>query len=139
MRVTLHKLARLGLALFALAMPVHLSAEMLPGSEWGPVEVNGAAFEPLEDIFVQFELDGEVFGSGGCNMFRTRFVINGDAILFGPAAATMKACPEEISQQEFAFLRALDSARLFERDGLTLTLSNAAGEVVMRLTQRDAD
>jgi heat shock protein HslJ len=51
----------------------------------------------------------------------------------------MMACPDRISRQEFEFLQALGTVRLFQRDGLTLLLSDAEGEVVLRLDQRDAD
>ena len=125
-------------ALFATVGFV-VTAQVLPGSEWGPVELNGETFSPEADIFLRFEDDGRYFGNGGCNTFRGRFVTNEDAILFSPAATTMMACPDTISGQEFQFLKTLATIRLFERDGLTLDLSNADGEVVLRFTQRDAD
>lgn len=115
------------------------NAEMLPGSEWGPVEISGEAFEPVAEIFVRFEQDGRFFGNDGCNSIRSAFVTNDDAILFGPAAATMMACPDEIMAQGRAFTNALMAARLFERNGTELSLSDAEGEVLVRLTQRDAD
>ncbi len=125
-------------ALFATVVS-HASAQALPGSEWGPVQLKGEDFSPEADIFLRFEDDGRYFGNGGCNTFRGRFVTNQDAILFGPSATTMMACPEEISQQEFEFLQTLATVRLFERDGLMLSLSDAEGEVVLRFNQRDAD
>lgn len=125
-------------AVFA-AFGASADAQALPGSEWGPVELNAETFTPEADIFLRFEDDGRYFGNGGCNTFRGRFVTNEDAILFSPAATTMMACPDRISRQEFEFLQALGTVRLFQRDGLTLLLSDAEGEVVLRLDQRDAD
>lgn len=116
-----------------------LAAEMLPGSEWGPTELNGESITPVSDIFLQFDADGRYFGSGGCNRFQGSFVTNEEAILFSPAAMTRMACVPEVSQQEFDFTVALMSARLFERDGTDLMLSNADGDVVLRMIQRDAD
>ena len=115
------------------------SAQTLAGSEWSPVELAGVSFDPIEDIFVRFEADGRVFGHGGCNSFRSRYVTNGDAILMGPAATTMMACPERIAAQEFMFLQTLEQIRHFTRDGATLILSATEETPVMRLQQRDAD
>lgn len=119
--------------------PSHVAAENLPGSEWQPVTLIGESFEPLKEIFIQFDQDGRYFGHGGCNTFRGRFVTNDDAILFGPAAVTMMACPGEISEQEFAFIQALSAARLFNRDGTRLELTSSDGAALLELTQRDAD
>ena len=123
----------------ALFWGTGMIAENLPGSEWGPIEVNAESFSPVKDIFLRFEQDGRYFGNGGCNTFRGYFVTNEDAILLGPAATTMMACPEEISTQEFTFLQALMSVRSFERNGTMLTLKNAAEDEVLKLRQRDAD
>ena len=115
------------------------TAQTLAGSEWSPVELAGAPFDPMQDIFVRFEADGRVFGHGGCNSFRSRYVTNGEAILMGPPATTMMACPERVAKQEFMFLQALEKVRHFTREGTTLTLSGADETSVMRLQQRDAD
>ena len=114
-------------------------ADTLPGSEWEPTEIEAQPFESTGDVFIRFEQDGRFFGNGGCNSIRGRFVTNGDAVLLGPAAATMMACPEEIMEQEFAFVQTLNSVRQFARSGTALTLSDMAGRVVMRLRQRDWD
>jgi heat shock protein HslJ len=113
--------------------------EMLPGSEWGPVELGGEAFEPIQEIFLRFEQDGFYFGNAGCNTIRGMYVTNDTAILLSPAAATMMACPEDISKQEFAFVQALMSVREHTRDGTSLELKDGDGSVVMKLQQRDAD
>ena len=115
------------------------SAEGLPGSEWEPTELNGESFAAISEIFLRFEQDGRFFGNGGCNAFQGSFVTNGDAILFSPAAMTRMACPPEISQQETDFTAALMTVRMFERDGIALVLSNGESDVVLRMTQRDAD
>lgn len=115
------------------------AAQMLPGSEWAPTEMNGVTIPAEPEVFLRFEQDARYFGTGGCNSIRGQFVTNGDAILFGPSAATMMACPEEIMKRENEFLKTISVARLFTRDGTTLTLSDAAGDVLMRLRQRDAD
>lgn len=114
-------------------------AEMLPGSEWEPIALNGEAFEPQAEIFIRLEKDAIYVGNGGCNSFRGAFVTNGDAILFSPAAVTRMACPEPIARQEDDFLAAVGSARFFERDGTQLVLSSDNRTEVLELRQRDAD
>lgn len=126
-------------AVIFLALTGAAQAEMLPGSEWAPTEMQAQPFESARDVFIRFEQDGRYFGNGGCNSIRGQFVTNGDAILFGPAAATMMACPEETMKQEFDLLQTLDSVRQFDRSGTDLTLLDTEGRVVMRLRQRDWD
>ena len=126
-------------ALSAIVWGGSVQAQNLPGSEWAPVEMSAEAFEPVAEIFLRFEKDGRYFGNGGCNTFRGAFVTNEAAILFSPAAATMMACPEEVSRQEFEFLKALMTVRAFERAGVMLTLTDNAGKAVLKLRQRDAD
>lgn len=123
----------------AMALAGSAQAEKLPGSEWAPVELKAEIFEPVAEIFLRFEQDGRYFGNGGCNTFRGSFVTNGSAILLSPAAATMMACPEEILGQENVFLQSLMMVRSFERTGQSLTLSDAQGQAILKLQQRDAD
>ena len=127
-------------AVLALCLaPLTALADPLTGSEWEPLEIAAAPFETAGDAFVRFEQDGVVFGNGGCNSCRGRYLVNGEAILFGPAASTMMACPGDIGQLEYLFLQTLDKARSFARAETDLTLSDAAGDVIMRLRQRDWD
>ncbi len=126
-------------ALIAVVGCSAAAMEMLPGSEWEPVALNGEPFEPIQEIFLRFEQDGRYFGNAGCNTIRGMYVTNDTAILLSPAAATMMACPEEISKQEFTFIQALMSVREHARDGTSLELTDAEGAVVMKLQQRDAD
>lgn len=135
----MHRISTALCALSAIVWGSSMQAEQLPGSEWAPIELAAEAFDPVSEIFLRFEQDSRYFGNGGCNMFRGAFVTNDKAILFSPAAATRMACPEAISKQEFDFLQALMAARGFERDGITLTLSDADGNAVLKMQQRDAD
>lgn len=126
----------------ALCVPLLSSpgvAEGPRGSEWAPTEMSTAAFPAEPDVFLRFEQDGRYFGNAGCNSMRGQFVTNEQAILFGPAATTKMACPEPVQQLENDFLQALMSLRGFARDSTRLTLSDAAGDMVLQLRQKDAD
>ena len=116
-----------------------LAADTLTGSEWAPVEFSGENVDASGDVFVRFEQDGVFVGNGGCNNFRGRFVTNGDAILFGPAAATMMLCPDDVSAVETQFFQSIAKARVFMRNGSVLGLSDSDGNPVMSLAQRDTD
>ncbi|MFK7745986.1 MAG: META domain-containing protein [Roseobacter sp.] len=123
----------------ALMVAAPSFAENLAGSEWQPVWLDGADYTPIQETFVGFDQDGRYAGSAGCNRIMGGFVTNEDAILLGPAAATMMACPSDIAEQEHSFIAALMSTRFFKRDGITLTLSDSAGALVLKMQQRDAD
>ncbi len=120
-----------------LAAP--LAAQPLAGSEWGIVDAANTVTDASEDVFIRFEQNGVFVGNGGCNNFRGHYVTNGDAILFGPAAATMMICKDGVSAFETEFFRGLAQVRLFLREERALSLSAADGAAVMTLVQRDAD
>ena len=111
-------------------------AQSLFDSEWVPVEIDGAAFNPSPETFIGFMQDGNFFGNAGCNTIRGSFVTNGDAILFGPGAMTMMACPGVVAEQETMFNRAISRARFFNRDGAMLTMKDGGGITIMRLTEK---
>ena len=90
-------------------------------------------------LFIRFEADGKVAGHGGCNAVFGRYRIDKATIALGPLASTRKACPPAILRREQAFLTALESARLYLRDGARLTLKDARGTTVLRLTETDAN
>lgn len=123
----------------ALGLAAPSIAQPLAGSEWGPMSFADQPAHPDVDAFIQFDADAAFFGNNGCNTMRGRYVTNGDAILFGPAATTMMICAGPAGEQEPLFNAALNAARSFERDGITLILRDADGSEVMKLQQRDAD
>jgi heat shock protein HslJ len=73
--------------------------------------------------------NGAVSGNGGCNVYSGSYTAAEGAITVSPLAVTMMFCvePEGISEQEAAYLAALQSASLYTLDGSQLTLSDAEG------------
>ena len=64
-----------------------------------------------------------ISGNTGCNSFNGPYRVDGDSIEIGPLASTLAACPnEELSQQEQAYLAALELAKTFEITGNRLDL-----------------
>mgnify|MGYP001815022645 CR=1 FL=1 len=114
-------------------------AETIADTAWTPVALNDTPFEPAGETFVQFNPDGSYFGKDGCNRIRGRYVTNGDAVLLGPAAATMMACPQEIMEQAQAVTKALMAARNYEIRGEELVLLDAEANTLVRLAPRDTE
>lgn len=120
--------------LCALSTP--LLAQSLTETAWVPTAFADEAVEAPEKTIVQFDVDGRIFGNGGCNNFNGSYVTNRDSILVGPVAATMMMCEDPASATEMKLFRALDEARFFAIEGEELTLSDAEGATVMTLAAR---
>ncbi|MGE0006511.1 MAG: YbaY family lipoprotein [Parvibaculaceae bacterium] len=81
-----------------------------PKGKWLAESIrNGGVIDNLQST-IEIAADGKVTGSGGCNGFGGKAAITGDKISFGPLAATRKACPPAIMDQEDKFLAALGDA-----------------------------
>ncbi len=91
----------------------------------------GDALEPtttLEDPLttIAFNADG-VTGTGACNGFSGTFTYENDQISFSPLAATRRACPDPVMEQENLFFEALQSATSFTIEGDVLTITYGEG------------
>ena len=93
------------------------------------------------EITVAFGGDGKVAGSAGCNDYTASYVVEDNAITFGPAATTRKMCsePEGVVEQESACLAALELATTFQIEGDELILMNADGVRVATFTVFDPE
>lgn len=79
---------------------------------------------------LDFGADGRYSGIV-CNGYGGDFTTHENSIAFGPAVMTMMACPGPVGDFEPVYHSLLESAQTFVVDGNTLSLSNAAGEVVL--------
>ena len=80
-------------------------------------------------ITLEFDGQGQVSGSGGCNSYSAPYELQGDKLSFGQITRTLKACqPEGINQQELAYFQALEAASKFELNGDHLTIGYADGQ-----------
>ena len=80
------------------------------------------ALEPGLLITAIFSEDGNITGSGGCNYYAGSFEVNENQISIGPLATTASFC-EESSDQEQAFLQAMEAAETISIIGQRLTLN----------------
>jgi heat shock protein HslJ len=127
---------RLCVCLLALsALPAAAGAAGLAGSKWRP-NLPAGQTKP----FVRFDAKGRLAGYGGCNHFLGGYETHGERIKIGAIGMSMMACEPAISKPEARFVKALENARFFRRDGTTLTLFAARGKPpVLVLVETDRD
>jgi len=111
-------------------MAASTGSDSLTGAIWILTELNGQPPLPTTEaggagsITVQFNEDGTVSGSSGCNNYVAAYEVDGSNITINmsPAATTLMACPEPVMAQETDYLVALGAAETFEasEDGLVL-------------------
>ena len=93
---------------------------------------DGQMLETLPDIKTTAEFtDGQVGGNAACNTYNGSYELDGDQINFGLMMTTMMACPQEVMDQETAYLVGLDQAATFEVTEDSLRILDADGEVVL--------
>ena len=126
-------------AALAAVAPLMAAQDQLAGSEWRPIEIAGQSVPDTSGMFIRFEAAGKVAGHGGCNRMGGSYQIDQINLKIGPLAATRMACPPEIMAREAVFGDALETTRLYLRDGTKLTLKTAQGLTTMRLVQTDWD
>jgi heat shock protein HslJ len=75
------------------------------------------------EVTAEFDDEGHMFGSGGCNRYRASFEMEGNSISISPPMSTRMACPDEkITEQEtmyFALLETVSSFRFADQRGMT--------------------
>jgi heat shock protein HslJ len=105
----------------------------LAGTRW-VLEAHGkpgALKQVLEgaEITADFEADGEVSGSAGCNQYSATYAIAGKELTFAQLAFTEMAClePAGVMEQEQAFLSALQGVQQFKLADGQLQLLTADG------------
>lgn len=103
-----------------------------PYGKWVAEEIAGQGVVAKAEVTLEIGADGQAFGSGGCNRFRTSAKVADASIAFSPAAATRMMCAPDVSDQEMRFFRALEDARGWKTDGAELVLTDAGGSAVVR-------
>lgn len=70
------------------------------GPVWVAEEIAGAVASGEAPITLQLGADGNASGRGGCNDYGGPYTLAGDALGFGPLAATKMACAPALMDQE---------------------------------------
>jgi len=109
---------------------------MLQGVRWVLVSYLNAAGETAEaladrEVTAEFNADGQLGGSAGCNRYFASYTVDGSALTIGQAGSTMMACePAEVMEQEAQFLAALTTAAGWHVEGNQLHILDANGQTV---------
>jgi heat shock protein HslJ len=107
------------------------SSQVLTDSPWLLTELGGEAPLPETSITAEFDDDGRVGGSSGCNSYSTSYTVDGNQIEFGEEmVGTLMSCPDPVMAQERAYLEALQDTATFEIVDDELTFINADGDVL---------
>ncbi|NCC31381.1 MAG: META domain-containing protein [Chloroflexia bacterium] len=100
------------------------ASNALAGTSWVLTELNGAA--PLSEatpISAEFDDEGRVAGSAGCNRYFAGYSVFEGALSITQAGSTMMACEDAILAQEISFLDQLSRAVSYVIEGETLTIT----------------
>jgi heat shock protein HslJ len=100
--------------------------------EWNVTGYNNGAEAVISPIAgttltATFMPDGTVSGNAGCNTFNGPYTLDGTSLTVGPLATTMKACEQDVMDQETQFLTALQTPTNVETSGATVTLRAESG------------
>ena len=99
------------------------SSQELVSPIWLLFDLQGEGPLPETYITAEFSQDGQVNGSGGCNVYHTTYTLDGDQIEFGEqVASTLMACFEPVMDQEQAYFQVLSDASTYEITDEELTL-----------------
>jgi heat shock protein HslJ len=102
----------------------------LTQNAWTLTSVAGSSLVSGTEITANFAA-GVVTGSSGCNSYAGAYELSGSALSFpSPFAVTLRACEEEILDQEQAYLVALAAGTSFAVDGDVLTVQSEEGDLV---------
>ena len=101
---------------------------------WSLSGVQGIPTPSGGTFVITFTSDGKVSGQSGCNTYSGSYTVNGQAIVFGPLAATKKACAAPLMTVETAYLTALQLVNAWQINDGTLTLSGPGGRPILTYT-----
>jgi heat shock protein HslJ len=107
------------------------------GTRWRLEDLGGAGVVDGVEATLEFPTQGRASGSGSCNRFNGGVKVDGGRIAFSGIAATRRACPEAVMNQESAYFAALGKVERYESDGTNLYLYVAETDVPLRFIRAD--
>jgi heat shock protein HslJ len=109
--------------------------DALAGRSWVLVSLTGHELSAIaglkRPVNLVFRDDGNVAGSFGCNGFGGTYSLDGERLVFGALAATMRACPQPAMSIENAMRKALTGSVPFSLAGNRLTLTTSDGATLV--------
>lgn len=111
----------------------------ITGIQWRPVTIRSEPVAEDSNMFVLFAVDGSISGNGGCNKFFGSLQTTDGGISVGELGATRMACPQQIMDQETAFMQALQDVASFKLGDNTLRLLSEDGGELAELARTIGD
>jgi heat shock protein HslJ len=107
------------------------SGGTLTGQVWALTDLAGKAPQKDTGITIQFNTDGTVGGSSGCNQYSGTYTASGSSLTINtPLASTMMMCAESVMVQESAYQTALGTVKAYTVKGDKLTLFGPANKEI---------
>jgi heat shock protein HslJ len=116
--------------------PVQSASQQPPvnliGTHWVLEDIGGKPVIDGSKATLTFPEAGRVAGNGSCNRFMGSAEMKGDVIKIGPLAGTKMMCDPPASDQETAYLKALEGAQKFAVKGGKLLIEVAGSDGPLR-------
>ena len=108
----------------------------LAGTSWQAAFVEGRSLVAGSTITAEFEADGKISGSAGCNSYSGGYTASSanKTLDMSPLISTRMMChqPAGVMEQENNFLRALEAAATYRIEAGWLTIRKADGSSAVR-------
>jgi heat shock protein HslJ len=112
------------------------AGQALTESLWLLTELNGQSPIPETSINAQFDEDGRVSGSSGCNTYSTTYNVSGEQLTFGEEIiTTLLVCQEPVMEQENEYLQVLRDTATFQIEESNLTLYDVGDKELARFAE----
>lgn len=112
-------------------------AELLGG--WLLEDLGGRGVMDMVRTTMEFDAEGRVFGSGGCNRFTGSYTFEDGKLAFGPLAGTKMMCPEAVMDQEDRFHDALADTEGVTIDGPVLLIEITGSAAPLKFTRMEPE
>jgi len=107
----------------------------LAGTEWTLASLNG--HDLIKDSTITLDFEDGVGGSAGCNYYDThKLETDEGAFKVGDILSTGTGCWRDVGRQESTYIRTLQKATTYRRQGDRLEIQNAAGKTTLVYAQR---
>jgi len=109
------------------------AARLLQGARWDVRKAEGTPFSA--PAWLEFLPNGQLRGVAGCNRLTGHYRVTGEGIQLGGLAATRKACPAPVAEQEAALLAVLPEVRgfSFDEDGKLVMHAYPDQQVILQM------
>jgi len=110
---------------------VFMAVPRLDGTEWTLTAIGDTPTAADSQLTIRFDEEGRVSGETGCNRFMGSYRLNELSLTISQLASTRRACPSAaLSQQEQAYLRALESVESYRAGRGQLVLITDSGQTL---------